>query len=215
MNCKSNKKNQNCSSKKADGRKFSLAEQVADYRKNWIDCYKPEDAYWADPNLSWLQKVERAWRSQWQGKMYPHQCRPGKKRLEKGLNACKANFKQHKDFNNFEDIYNWIESITKLIDNLGPITTYDVARRLGASLGLNPKKVYLHGGSAKGAIKLGIRGKRVPLSEFPKEIQELGATHAENFLCIYYEMKYQVKSYNLLTVNSLVGIIRKSFFYYG
>ena len=40
-------------------------------------------------------------------------------------------------------------------------------------------------GAAEGANKLGIEGETVSLNDFPQEIQKLGATHAENFLCIY------------------------------
>ena len=45
--------------------------------------------------------------------------------------------------------------------------------------------VYLHAGAAEGAKKLGIEGDTVSLNDFPLEIQKLGATHAENFLCVY------------------------------
>ena len=45
--------------------------------------------------------------------------------------------------------------------------------------------LYLHTGTAAGAKKFGVEGEIAPLSAFPKEIQALGATHAENFLCIY------------------------------
>lgn len=37
----------------------------------------------------------------------------------------------------------------------------------------------------RGARKLGIQGHIVSLDDLPIEIKELGATHAENFLCIY------------------------------
>jgi hypothetical protein len=67
----------------------------------------------------------------------------------------------------------------------GIVKSNDVALRLGMWLNLEPAVVYLHRGSSKGAEKLNIKGKTVPLSAFPQEIQELGATHAENFLCIY------------------------------
>ncbi len=34
-------------------------------------------------------------------------------------------------------------------------------------------------------IKIKIKSETVSLNDFPSEIQKLGATHAENFLCIY------------------------------
>ena len=93
--------------------------------------------------------------------------------------------KQPGDFDDFEDLHTWVSSITGSTDGLGPMTAYDVARRLGAWLGLQPSMVWLHRGTQDGAKALNITGHKVPLSAFPEPIQGLGATHAENFLCIY------------------------------
>lgn len=88
-------------------------------------------------------------------------------------------------FNSFHDLYLWVESVASRVNGIGSTTTYDIARRLSVWRNLVPEMVYLHAGTAKGAKKLGVTGKIAPLSAFPLEIQELGATHAENFLCIY------------------------------
>lgn len=117
--------------------------------------------------------------------MHGHQCNVGKKKLEEGLTICKSDQRKSDSFNDFHDVYCWIESITKKTEGIGSLTIYDVARRLGAWLELEPSKVYLHRGALKGARKLGIKGEIVSLNDFPPEIQKLGATHAENFLCIY------------------------------
>ncbi|MGB5709562.1 MAG: hypothetical protein WBM44_01440 [Waterburya sp.] len=84
-----------------------------------------------------------------------------------------------------KSIYSWIKSVTDRVKGLGVTTAYDVARRLGAWLSMQPTMVYLHAGAAEGAKKLGIEGEIVSLNDFSQEIQKLGATHAENFLCIY------------------------------
>lgn len=84
-----------------------------------------------------------------------------------------------------KSIYSWIKSVTDRVKGLGITTAYDVARRLGAWLNMQPTMVYLHAGAAEGANKLGIEGETISLNNFPREIQKLGATHAENFLCIY------------------------------
>ena len=117
--------------------------------------------------------------------MHDHQRRVGKQKLDEGLKICLSYNRQPDSFNNFHDIYYWIESITKSTYRLGYVTAYDVARRLGAWLDMQPEMVYLHAGAADGAKKLGIEGEMVSLNDFPDEIQNLGATHAENFLCIY------------------------------
>lgn len=96
--------------------------------------------------------------------------------------------KQPEDFQDFQSLYCWIKSVTDSVSGLGATTAYDVARRLGVKLRLKPVDVYLHAGSAAGAKKFGIKGESAPLSKFPKEIQALGATHAENFLCIYKDL---------------------------
>ena len=78
-----------------------------------------------------------------------------------------------------------MKSIVSRVRGLGATTAYDAARRLGAWLRLEPVVVYLHAGTAAGARKFGVEGEIAPLIAFPKEVQSLGATHAENFLCIY------------------------------
>jgi hypothetical protein len=148
-------------------------------------CCKQEDQWWGDKNISWSEAVERAWRSKMiDRKMNSHQWRVGEKKLEEGLKICQRYNRNPDSFNDFHDVYCWIESITKNTDRLGSLTAYDVARRLGAWLDMQPKMVYLHRGTLKGARKLGIKGEMVSLNDFPPEIQKLGATHAENFLCI-------------------------------
>ncbi|NJL51015.1 MAG: hypothetical protein HC930_00315 [Hydrococcus sp. SU_1_0] len=86
---------------------------------------------------------------------------------------------------NWEDKWWGDKAIAWEESGLGVTTAYDVARRLGAWLNMQPTMVYLHAGAAEGAKKLGIKGETVSLNDFSQEIQNLGATHAENFLCIY------------------------------
>lgn len=185
-NCRSKKSISNCYSNKNHGKNNTLPILVTEYLTEYEDCYKNEDKWWGDKNITWSEAIERAWRSLGKnGKMYGHQYRVGKQLLGEGLKICLSRNKQSDSFNDFHAIYSWIKSITEPTDGLGLVTTYDVARRLGAWLGMQPKMVYLHGGAAKGAKKLGIRGEIISLNDFPQEIQKLGATHAENFLCIY------------------------------
>jgi hypothetical protein len=189
QNCRSKKpisNFSNCNSKKVDTRNSTLATMVAKYLKEYGNCYQMEDQWWGDQTITWSEAVERAWRSlRENGKMHGHQCNVGKQKLDEGLKICLSHNRQPDSFNDFHDIYCWIESITRSTYRLGFVTAYDVARRLGAWLGMQPKIVYLHAGAAEGAKKLVIKGETVFLNDFPQEIQKLGATHAENFLCIY------------------------------
>ena len=175
-----------CNSKKTNSKNSTLATLVDEYSQQYGNFYYCEDRWWGEKTISWLQAVKRAWESIMpNGKMHGHQYRVGEQKLSEGLQICQSHNRQPDSFNDFHDIYCWIESITKDVKRIGSLTTYDVARRLGAWLDLKPQKVYLHAGAMRGARKLGIQGDMVSLDNFPSEIQKLGATHAENFLCIY------------------------------
>ncbi|MCY7367399.1 MAG: hypothetical protein LH474_04530 [Chamaesiphon sp.] len=116
--------------------------------------------------------------------MHGHQCRVAGK-LPEGWQTALFDRKHPEDFQDFQSLYCWIKSVTGRVSGLGATTAYDVSRRLSVKLRLEPVDVYVHAGSAAGARKFGIEGESAPLSNFPKEIQALGATHAEKFLCIY------------------------------
>ncbi|MGB7442794.1 MAG: hypothetical protein WA919_17150 [Coleofasciculaceae cyanobacterium] len=185
--CQSKKPISSCNSKKNDSKNSTLATMVDEYLEEYGNSYDWEDKWWGDKNITWSEAIERAWRSRFEnGKMHPHQRRVADK-LDEGLEVSLSDNIQPDNFNNFESIYSWIKSVTDRVKGLGVTTAYDVTRRLGAWLNMQPTLVYLHGGAAEGAKKLGIEGETVSLNNFPTEIQKLGATHAENFLCIYKE----------------------------
>jgi hypothetical protein len=163
---------------------YNLGVLVKDYLCHYADKYKSEERWWAE-SLTWEEALERAWNScRENGKMHSHQCHVADK-LPEGLRiALDANV-QLDIFTDFHQLYIWVKSITTDVKGLGDTTTYDVAQRLGVWMKIQPELVYLHAGAAKSAKKLGIKGESVPLSIFPDEIQRLGATHAERFLCKY------------------------------
>lgn len=176
---------QTCKAEKQNAENCALQYLVNQYWDKFKNAYVEEDKWWSNQSLTWEEALERAWKSRlWYGKMHDHQ-RLVAPHLPEGLEIALKDKKKPEDFQDFHSVYVWVESVTGRVKGLGVLTTYDVARRLGVWLKLEPTQVYLHAGSAAGARKLGIRGESVPLSEFPKEIRELGATHAENFLCIY------------------------------
>jgi len=187
---------QTCKGKKQSLDDNSLQVLVDDYIHRWGDSYDIEDRWWGEENLTWDNALERAWKSRFEnGKMHGHQCRVAGK-LPEGLQTALSDRKQPEDFYDFQILYCWVKSVTGRVSGLGATTAYDVARRLSVKLRLEPVNVYLHAGSAIGARKFGIEGESAPLSKFPKEIQSLGATHAENFLCIY---KDSIESRRVMT----------------
>ncbi|BAQ67161.1 hypothetical protein [Geminocystis sp. NIES-3709] len=192
MNCKKDNTEgkkilqQNCKPEKQDSSdRSSLKDLVDEYRKKYENSYKLENAWWGNKKLTWEEAIKRAWESKLpDGKMHSHQYHVAKY-LPDGLEIALADSKKPKDFKDFESLHNWVKSIVDRVHGLGPVTAYDVAQRLGLRLELEPSMVYLHAGTREGAKKLGIDGDVVLLSDFPKEIQSLVATHAENFLCLY------------------------------
>jgi hypothetical protein len=71
----------------------------------------------------------------------------------------------------------------------GELTVYDAALRIGTyrELKLEPKEIYLHAGTRKGAKTLGFKGRRrsIRLDELPKAFYRLKPYQIEDCLCIY------------------------------
>lgn len=88
----------------------------------------------------------------------------------------------------FGELYRAVEKALGLAPGRKPLLVYDVARRLGLRLGVEPDEVYLHAGVARGAnaLKPGLgRPRKRPLAEFPTSIRtRLTPTQAEDFLCL-------------------------------
>jgi hypothetical protein len=182
-----NQKFQDCKSKKRTHGSKSLQLLIDEYLAHWGNSYEIEDEWWGDKTLTWEEALTRAWGSRFSdGKMHGHQRRVSKNLLL-GLKVALEDRKQPVNFHNFQTLHDWVKSVSCRVRGLGVTTSYDVARRLGAWLDLKPDRVYLHAGTANGANVFGIQGETAPLSMFPREIQALGATHTENFLCIYKE----------------------------
>lgn len=75
---------------------------------------------------------------------------------------------------------------------IGPLTTYDVATRVGAYLELEPESLYLHTGVRvgyeamySGSRRASLVAVRVPVYLWPTPLTQLSADMAEDFLCTY------------------------------
>lgn len=81
----------------------------------------------------------------------------------------------------FEALFAIVEGAVK---SQRELMVYDTALRIGAFLGLLPRRVYLHRGAKEGASYLGVTGKRsAPRSDFPAEFQRLKCYELEDCLC--------------------------------
>ena len=103
-------------------------------------------------------------------------------------------FWQH-EFNDFEELYYKVRKSLIDVSNIGDLAVYDVAKRIGGILGIEPEKyVYLASGAKEGAENLlgyKIKDYRLPKEEFDKYFSTLSPIHIENILCIL--KKYFIK----------------------
>lgn len=107
-------------------------------------------------------------------------------------------------YSRFDALHDAIDEVKP--KGIGPVTVYDVAVRVGAYLGIEPRAVYLHAGVRQGVKSLGaalcatgkVREgeelkkmsslKMIPMSYFPKPWNKMAADDVEDMLCTYREV---------------------------
>ena len=121
------------------------------------------------------------------GKRHPHQRRIPRATLEESKRRLLENLPLLREAATFDDLLDLIDALIRPIANVGDLTVYDTALRIGARFALEPEKVYLHAGTRDGARALGFDGNRhvIEMDELPAPIQRLTAREAEDLLCIY------------------------------
>lgn len=87
----------------------------------------------------------------------------------------------------FDTVHELVSSTIDPIHGIGELVVYDTALRIGARLGLEPDKVYLHAGTRVGAAKLGLptSDAYIEISELPPELRRLKPHEIEDVLCLY------------------------------
>jgi hypothetical protein len=116
--------------------------------------------------------------------------------LQQNCDLLVAAQKYLKKTQTFDELHDIVNSLIRPIHGIGVLTVYDTAFRIGAHLGLEPRKVYLHAGTGNGAKRLGIYGKSrdvIEMSEIPKAMKKLYAMECEDFLCCW------IKRYKVIT----------------
>ncbi|MBI5364697.1 MAG: hypothetical protein HZA53_16090 [Planctomycetes bacterium] len=119
------------------------------------------------------------------GKRHDHQRRiPGASLAEAARRLGRARLGK---IRRFDVLHSLIAETCADLDRFGELTRYDVAFRIGAHLGIEPERVYLHAGTRKGAHALGLPHRRATLAvkDLPQDLQQLRPWQAEDFLCIY------------------------------
>lgn len=177
---------------------MSLAALVEQYRKDGAYRGLEFDIYqwYGDQSLSLESAIDRAFKSEEpNGKLHRHQYRIGRRRLAQLAGVAKDHIERFKNACDWNEIYSIVGDIVAQVPRAGILTHYDVANRIGGYCRYEQTVVRVHAGAMRGAAALGlkIQDGSVALDDLPPDLQELGAMHSENFLCIY---KDELKSLN-------------------
>ena len=119
------------------------------------------------------------------GKRYDHQWSITdeiSREAESKLQAAKEEIRTAKDF---DELHAIVQREVGGLWGVGDLVVYDFALRIGAFLRKEPKLVYLHAGTAKGARLLRFAGKTVDPNELPEAFSPLTPAEIEDFLCVY------------------------------
>jgi len=124
------------------------------------------------------------------GKRYSHQRRLSKTVLGQARDILLANEKEICQSQDFDDLFALLERLLLPVKGLGELYIYDTALRIGAKIGMLPKRVYLHAGTRVGAKALGFDGtaKTLEVSQLPEWLQQLQPHEIEDVLCIFKDM---------------------------
>ncbi len=118
---------------------------------------------------------------------HPHQWRLTERTLNSTAAELESILKKIGKCRDFASLLSLVEHTLETVRGIGELTTYDIAHRVGAYLGLEPELVYLHRGTRDGAMILGIDRKlrAIEPSVLPSAFRRLRAYEMEDALCIY------------------------------
>jgi len=121
------------------------------------------------------------------GRKFSHQKRIPKSVLEKAQKILLSNIDEIATAKSFDHLHDMIEKLVRSIRGIGELYIYDTALRIGAKLGFEPDKIYLHRGTREGAKHLGLNfnKKYLEITEVPAELRTLKPREIEDLLCIY------------------------------
>lgn len=122
-----------------------------------------------------------------EGKRFDHQWRIRRDAIAAARDVLLLNEEALASSTSFAELIDTIEHLLLPISGLGELYCYDCASRLGAYLGLEPDRIYLHRGTRVGARVLHLEHRRRWLwpSELPEALRVRSARELESILCIY------------------------------
>ncbi len=139
-------------------------------------------------NLPFGEAIERAALAKDErGKRFSHQRRLRGSVLRKARNILVDAAKELWRCPSFDQFHRLIQELLNGMRGLGELYYYDTALRIGARMGLMPKRVYLHRGTRDGAhaLRLDWRADSLDPRTLPKALAVLKPHEIEDFLCIY------------------------------
>lgn len=119
-------------------------------------------------------------------KRHSHHYRRSRAALAKARDALRKCVDAIQACEQFHDLFELVETQILPIPDIGSLVVYDVATWVGSYLDLEPDRVYLHAGAAKGAAALGLKNRKTILpTELPSAFCRLRCCEIEDCLCIY------------------------------
>lgn len=166
-------------------RSASLDAIVRHYIRHHRERAKAEMDYFAGlPSIT--EAKRRAGRAERpDGKRHGHQTRLTRAALRQASDVlARLNVRRCKSFAALHEL---LEETIGEIPGIGELMVYDTALRLGAKLGLSPRRVYLHAGTRDGAVALGFGrdAHSAGMDELPAAFRRLHPREVEDCLCIY------------------------------
>lgn len=130
-------------------------------------------------------------------KRHGHQRRIKRVVLEnaKQILTTRSNIEKLKVCKSFEAIIGLVFKNCSHISGIGALYIYDTSLRIGAFSKKLPKHVHLQAGAFSGARALGLDVKNcsLPVTDFPKALQQMASHEIEDFICIFKDQLAKVK----------------------
>ena len=174
---------------------YCKTKQVFNTYKDIVNDYNKQHKERQECDYKWYSEadnlnsaVEKAFRSEDKaGKVNHHQCRVGRRRLEKAAKIASKKLSNN-EFADFKELYIFVKKVAQNVNGFGSLATYDVAIRIAKYCKYEVNEVHFHAGTTKGAIAIGINareGESMTVDKFPYPFHTLSGDHLENLLCIY------------------------------
>ena len=94
------------------------------------------------------------------GQKHRHQWRIGNAAMKRASEMLASGAAALASASSFDMLHDRVGALVGAIHGIGKLYVYDIAFRIGAYLGLDPDRVYLHAGTRTGAKNLGLNVRR-------------------------------------------------------